>query len=250
MPRWYARSLEPRMDSAAPALEIGFVSTATQLWEVARFRYTIYVEEMGRPQVAADHARRLILDSLDLDSHIIVAQVAGQIVGTVRVNLCGQSNIGRYREWYRAEAIAGDCWPEQTAILTRLMVDASHRQTFVNAKLCFTAFQLGAANGIACAMMDCNQHLTTYFSRLGCEDRGTFDHPEYGRVNRLSFDLTDIDRLRRIKSPFLRSLRPQPLDVRRAFSSARPISGALLAAVVGGAFDDLGEELHPLFGRA
>ena len=214
-------------------MTLGLVTSPSELLKVARFRYAVYVEEMGRPQPSADHRNRLIVDRMDIGSHIIAAWSGDEVVGTVRVSLCGTSDVGKYRDWYRAEEVAGHHWPNRTAILTRLMVGAGFRRTTINARLCLMSFQVGVAHGVACALLDCNDHLVDYFGRLGFRAEGTFEHPDYGTVRTLSLDLLDWNRLTEIRSPFLRTRGPDAAALLALLRDAEPVSEALIAGLRG-----------------
>lgn len=209
--------------------DIKFVSNADELRQIGRFRYSVYVEEMGRPQPSADHVQGTIFDDLDEGSYIIVAWLGEEVVGTVRVNFCGLSDIGPYKEWYEAERVAGDHWPVGTAVLTRLMVSPRHRGTMLNTRLSALAFQLGLANNIGCALMDCNAHLVNYFQRFGWRPEGSFSHPDYGEVVTHSLDLTDTNRLGAMQSPFLRVLRAGISSLPMDLADVSPVSADVLA---------------------
>jgi len=45
--------------------QLHFVDTSEDMERVAEFRYRIYVEEMGRMQMYADHGRRRIYEPFD-----------------------------------------------------------------------------------------------------------------------------------------------------------------------------------------
>jgi CRP-like cAMP-binding protein len=62
------------------------VTAATELEEVYRFRYRVYVDELRKPLPSADHERRVVTDALDRTSRVLAAvdEESGSIVGTVR----------------------------------------------------------------------------------------------------------------------------------------------------------------------
>lgn len=206
---------------------ISFVETAAELHAVARFRYSVYVQEMGRFQPDADHRRQTILDELDDGGYVAAAWYGDEVVGTVRISLCGSSSLGAYPEWYNAACIAGSAWPVQSAILTRLSVAQHLRGSMLGIQLCAAAFAFGADRGIKCALMDCNEHLLPFFAKIGWRLQGAFEHPHYGWVYTHSFNLADEDYLREIRSPFVRLLRQAPLG---EYGQTKAISRVLLQA--------------------
>ena len=52
---------------------------------VYRFRYRVYVEEMGLTPPEADHFTKRLRDSLDLSSDLYVLKDDNQVVGSLRV---------------------------------------------------------------------------------------------------------------------------------------------------------------------
>lgn len=201
------------------ALAVRQVRSARDLRQVGRFRYAVYVSEMGRPQKNADHQQLLIIDDLDLGSIVLAAWDAGRVVGTCRVSFCHSCDIGPYEQWYRAPQVAKASWPDATAILTRLMVAPERRGSLLAMKLASEAFLLGQRNGIRCALMDCNEHLLLFFAAMGWRLVGNFDHPEYGLVYTHLFDLDDFAHMAKIRSPFLRTLRPGAASIHKPRSS-------------------------------
>src|SRR4051812_6581919 len=51
---------------------------------IFRFRYEIYVEEMGRHQKYADHSARTVVEPFDATGHLFLAMEGDRIVGTAR----------------------------------------------------------------------------------------------------------------------------------------------------------------------
>lgn len=101
---------------------------------IFRLRYRVYVEEMGRLQKDADHARHRTQDTLDSRGHLLGAWNAGALVGTVRTNFLREDDIGVYRELYRLDQLA-DHEAKHSSITTRMMVLAQARHTRVALRL-------------------------------------------------------------------------------------------------------------------
>ena len=52
--------------------------------ELFRFRYKIYIEELGRKQTYVDHARKVIIDDLDDTARQVVAFRDGEVIACIR----------------------------------------------------------------------------------------------------------------------------------------------------------------------
>ena len=65
-------------------IHIAFAETDEERRAVYRFRYEIYVEEMGKYRSVADHAQRLFHEPVDEQSRIVYATQNGEVVATAR----------------------------------------------------------------------------------------------------------------------------------------------------------------------
>ena len=68
------------------AFKVGVAETADEKEAVYRFRYSVYVEEMGRYQGSADHAGRRLAEAEDERSWIYYARDGDELVGTARLS--------------------------------------------------------------------------------------------------------------------------------------------------------------------
>src|SRR3954449_12889410 len=71
--------------------------------EIYRFRYRIYVEQMGLRQKYADHVRKRVVEPLDEAARIYAAYFNGTIVGTIRGNRFSDLPSAYYRKLYRID---------------------------------------------------------------------------------------------------------------------------------------------------
>jgi Acetyltransferase (GNAT) domain len=106
------------------SVDIRVAESHADLEKTYRFRYQIYVEEMGRVQKYADHARRRIEDRLDKNAVNLAAFRDGKVVGVVRINFPRESDVGDYERSYHLSSVGKD-HPTHTSINTRLMIAPS-----------------------------------------------------------------------------------------------------------------------------
>lgn len=185
--------------------EIRIVNTTAELEQVYQFRYKIYVDEMGRKQTYADHRRKTIIEPLDKTGYIFGAFENGEVVGTFRVNLAKESDLGYYVELYRMPSV-GESYPNHTSIITKLIVDQNHRFGKLTTRLCQAAYIFGMEHEIKFNFIDCNEPLVGFFMAFGYEVyTANVIHPEYGEVTPMVCDLMNIDLFRRRKSPLAES---------------------------------------------
>ena len=74
-------------------VHIAIAETEDEKRAVYRFRYTIYVEEMGKYRSVADHAQRMFYEPVDAQSRIIYATENGEVVATARATWGGDGPI-------------------------------------------------------------------------------------------------------------------------------------------------------------
>lgn len=182
---------------------------------ICRFRYSVYVDEMNRPQKDADHEQQSIVDFLDdSESRLYGAWNGHAVVGTLRSNYLAYSDIGQYLDQYRLENLTS--WERRhSSITTRLMVRQSHRNSMLAVRLACETYHHGLAEGVLFDFIDCNSHLVPFFTGLGyLVHADDVTHPEYGRVTVMRLNLTDRGHLERINSPFRRLLRSHERSLR------------------------------------
>ena len=87
------------------------------------------------------------------------------------------------------------------------MVHSEYRSSALVHKLVCRIYEYGLEQGISTDFCDCNSHLVPYFTKLGyLPHRTSLIHPEYGEVTVLRLNLRDSNHLKKIGSPFAKSL--------------------------------------------
>ena len=184
--------------------DIRLAETEDELQALYRFRYKIYVEEMGRVQHDADHDKKIIKDELDSKGYNLIAYKAGQIVGAARLNL-NESISDFYKDFYKIADQKG-AHKFNTSIVTRLMVAKEVRKSPLAFRIFIACYETALWKGNRFNFIDCNDHLIDFFKSFGYEHYiKKINHKEYGLVNPLMLDLHDESHFRALKSPFLNS---------------------------------------------
>jgi N-acyl-L-homoserine lactone synthetase len=179
----------------------------TELELLFQFRYRIYVEEMGRRQKYADHARRRIRDPLDdFATNLVAWNSENQIVGAVRTNFARDGDLLGYEDFYAMHSV-GRAHPINSSICTRMMVAPGHRRSLLAMRLSVAVYEYGLMRNITHNFIDCNDHLVPLYQKLGfVQHLPKQEHPEYGSVTCMVLDVLNRAHLERVSSPFLGSL--------------------------------------------
>ncbi len=187
--------------------DIKIASSDQELDAIYRFRYRIYVEEMGRTQHYANSALRIIRDPLDDTAINLAAWMNNEVAGVIRNNASSDGPLGYYEDFYAMRETGLD-HPSRTSITTRLMLAPEHRRGTLAIRLAVASFSIGIQRKTRWNFIDCNSHLVGFFQSLGwIEHLPQADHPEYGLVHRMRLDLTDVAHLEAVGSPFAKLLR-------------------------------------------
>lgn len=170
-----------------------------------RFWYDTYVSEMGRDKDQADHVKKELPDARSHAGEIIVAEVDGAVVGTLICTPGWTQALGDYEALYNMQRM-GDAHPNHTGIITKLMVAPDYRRTSLSLRLSCELYRHAVPLGVHHALIDCNEHLLSFFLRLGFLPWGPpVRHPAYGHVHVLKLDCLDLDNLRNMRSPLLQT---------------------------------------------
>lgn len=199
------------------AATLRFASTETDHEAIYRFRYEVYVEEMGYPFPGVDHRGRRLADALERPTRRLMAEEGGRLVGTLQFNWGAECAFTEEeRRIYRLSdfvALVGD---ESTMIASRFMTRASHRDSDLPARLLDAMFEFALDNDVKLLFGDCRPHLINNYLRLGFRTyANTYNDPAAGMLAPLIFVIDDVAYLERIKSrlaPLFRAKRPGPPD--------------------------------------
>jgi predicted GNAT family N-acyltransferase len=146
-------------------------TTEDSLLRLQRFRYEIYIEELGKQLPWADHRRRLLTDPDDLDAHhFYCATPFGAIVGCARLHVSPnipshvQTNLGLSA--FLAE------YPLPAGYISQLMFSRGLRGKGGAMKLLADIYLFGRSTGGGVCFNHCNPKLVRYYERIGLHKFG------------------------------------------------------------------------------
>lgn len=170
--------------------------------EIYRFRYRIYVEQMGLRQKYADHVRKRVVEPLDESARIYAAYFDGNVVGTIRGNRFSDLRTAYYRKLYRVDGrFPFD--PDDMSLTTKLMFDPSLQRSLYPVRLIVHyARDFNSQRRCKVDFVDCRRWLLPFFLKLGYIDYlGWVFHNEYGSIRPLFLPADQVHRLERLRSP-------------------------------------------------
>jgi hypothetical protein len=184
----------PTSANAPHALNVKEASSSSELLDICRLRYEIYVSEMGRPQQFANHSAQTILEPMD-EGSIVYAFVdqGDQIQGTIR-ETCALSPVAeKYRSLYGISGFNEE-YLSSTFIGTKFMMRRAFRNFPSVVSVLRQVFARADAKGIRRVLLDVNEEKSALYRRLGFKSfgAGILTHPEYGRVHLMCLELADF----------------------------------------------------------
>jgi len=127
--------------------------------EIFRFRYSVYVEELGRYRGTADHEGRRLVEPEDDHSAIYGARQNGRLVATARLTFGTDGFSPRQIDQYSLRPFLADLPAELLSVGERLMVVPELRGSTVTAELRAFEREDARARGIRLIFGCCEPHL-------------------------------------------------------------------------------------------
>ena len=176
---------------------------------VYRLRYEFYVEKQGLYRDQADHDRRRLTDPDDVDSRILLAEVGGDMVGTVRLTWGTDAPFSAdMRQTYELERFHGTVDERDIMVATRLLVHGQRHGGMLSFQLLWKAFEFAAIHGVELLLSHCQPGQTERYARFGFRPYGRVcEHPVNGPMIPLAVVTGDVEYLQQVGSPLLPSWR-------------------------------------------
>lgn len=198
-------------------IRIAVAETQDERDAVYRFRYAIYVEEMGKYRSVADHRRRMLFEPEDAQSRITYAEQDGVVVATARGTWGGVAPLPpRMVEQYGLAPFLEELPQSAISVGERGMVAPHLRGTDLFLKLIGSGLRFANEKRIQLCFGDCEPHLLNLYIGLGQRtySKRNVNSAEAGYLIPIVFVPEDVEYLRRIQSPLLEYLHDFGSDAR------------------------------------
>jgi predicted GNAT family N-acyltransferase len=203
------QNVNPCPNTSEESIKISIVTTATERKSIYHFRYQIYVEEMSKQLIEADHNNKLLYDELDEQSLLLCAKVGTKIIATARITigsltdfppaLIDQLSLNVFQS-YNSNQKFSYC--------SKLMVTPTYRNSPVVYLLIAKCYELSNTNNVSFVFVICNFYLIRFYEKMGFHCLGrNYLISGYGLMTPLVFSMDDVQHLRRIRSPLFRIAR-------------------------------------------
>ena len=176
--------------------------------EVYRFRYAVYVEEMGKSPPDANHERRVLMDRFDATAILyLLRDGEGALVGTLRINhLAALESAQEALRPIPLEPLLEQAPLKNLSYTSRLMLRADWRGGSSLALLCNRIFADSLEEGIRFDLCHAHPGLIELYEQLGYRRFcAGITLPGVGYQVPMLLALRDRAHLRRCRSPLMRN---------------------------------------------
>src|SRR4051812_45505854 len=153
--------------ASAVMIDFGRAEAPDERTAVARFFYSVYVEEMGRFSDIADHEKRELRDPEDAYSWLFVARDEGVVIGACRLTWGRDGFSERQIRQYGLEPFLAEMPVEQLVVGERTMLAPAYRGGTVWTDLGFTTAPVVQEHDVALVFGASEPHLVPMYARLG-----------------------------------------------------------------------------------
>jgi len=147
--------------------DVGLAESEEDREAIFRFRYTVYVEEMGRYQDSADHAGRRLVEPEDDVSFLFYAREGDDVVGTARLSWGGNGFSERQIDEYSLAPFLDELPHEYIAVGERVMVVPRLRGTGLVDQLMNRRNDTALEHDVRIQFSACEPHLLSLYLGQG-----------------------------------------------------------------------------------
>jgi predicted GNAT family N-acyltransferase len=189
------------------------INSAEELDAVARLRYQVYVNELGRHPEACDDQLQRLVEPEDAYSIVLAAYDHDQIVGTFRITPVDR--LGKDSDLQ--ELYDNKKFPVESSkqfIFSRMIVTNDHLGKGLAADFFKTAFDCIREAGGELIFLHCLSHLVSLYEVMGFRRyKSGFVHEEAGFRIPMVMIAGDLGHFEAVKSPLLAQAMQYPLNV-------------------------------------
>ncbi len=149
------------------AFVVGRAETEDEKEAVYRFRYSVYVEEMGRYQQSADHVGRRLVEPEDEQGWIFFARDGDDVVGTARLSWGADGFSPRQIDEYSLTPFLDEVPHSMLAVGERVMVMPKYRGTGLVDELLECRRAMAADHDVRLVFSACEPHLLSLYLSQG-----------------------------------------------------------------------------------
>lgn len=170
------------------ALQVRIANTPAEHEAIYRFRYDIYVREMGKPLSTADHANGLLTDACDEGAIQYFVADDTQVIGAMRLH-AGNAPAAVLE---RLDAARFGLPTSRFGFVSKAMVSRDRRGSLSFLAMAKTAYETAAGRGVEMGLIHCRRDLVPLYERIGYRAYGpAWLDPEVGPQAAMALDMRE-----------------------------------------------------------
>ncbi len=185
--------------------KVGFTTDVKRKEQIYRFRYEVYIEELGKSFEEADDEKRWLKDDLDETAILFYVESEGKIIASSRMNHGKTTCFSeKWKKLYRLDKFSNYDM-ENISLSSRIMVANEWRGSLALGSMLSEIYLYARREGVKFDFCNCSPFLLEFYEHLGYRRyiEGFVDE-DTGYHLPLVFMVEDIEYLRRVRSPLLR----------------------------------------------
>ena len=191
-----------------PTIQV--VDSQEKLLEICKFRYQIYIKELGDTYDGVDEDAGMLHDELDDFGKTMYAEENGQIIGTCRINFgCHGSFDDYWDECYDLSAFPD---PQHLSLASKMMIVPKYRGSMLGLSFLLKALHLSKTYKAHFMFLDCIPPLVPLYEMAGFR-RYKENSPENKNLKYyipMVVCIEDLDYFKRIHSPYYEAVKKYP----------------------------------------
>ncbi|GAB4229301.1 MAG: GNAT family N-acetyltransferase [Elainellaceae cyanobacterium] len=189
--------------------QIKVATTNDEKYQIYRFRYRIYVEEMGKQPQTTDHTKKVLIDSLDETAILLYILHNDQVIATLRRNFLDTSNLPDKLKRALSISTFTQAFPRSLiSVGTKLIVAPEWRNSATVGAIVAEAYKQTRDRGVQFDFTYCAPWLIPFYENLGYRRyTDNFLDSDTGFQVPMVLVVEDIEHFRNVRSPFYRTAR-------------------------------------------
>ncbi len=180
---------------------------------IFNFRYKVYIEEMNKLHIAADHGQKLMSDEADGHAMQYYAEAEDEIIATARSQRGKEGSFSEKEiKFFQINAFERYIPHDKLAIVDRFIVQKEYRHGRLANQMMLAIYSGALEAGIRLCFISCEDKLLSMYLRYGFRE---YTEPlllaSSEKRHRLILFLCDSKHLQKTRSPFL-TLLPESVD--------------------------------------
>jgi hypothetical protein len=196
------------------SLTVARASTAEERESVYRFRYRVYVQEMGLSPPGADPVSRTLRDSLDDVATSFYLRDGDDVVGSLRILFLDEvPDPSPLVEKFQLEPVIEAFGKSAICTTSRFMLDPRLRHGTAVFRLMEAVYDGFPERDVRFNYGDCSPHMVPLYEHLGYRRyTRAYDDTAYGFKVPIVMIVRDHARFERVRSPLGRLVKKKPDD--------------------------------------